>query len=102
MERRGTPRHPSDLAQHDLILYTLADNWNQFNFRKGDDQVRVDVDGIINANDGQLICVAARNGLGILAQPAYIIQADLDAERLVRVLDDWDLPRLTMNIAFPT
>ncbi|RWM94350.1 MAG: LysR family transcriptional regulator [Mesorhizobium sp.] len=102
LEHRGTPRHPSDLAQHDLILYTLADSWNQFNFRKGDDQVRIDVDGIINANDGQLICVAARNGLGILAQPAYIIQADLDAGRLVRVLDDWDLPRLTMNIAFPT
>ncbi|TIU17306.1 MAG: LysR family transcriptional regulator, partial [Mesorhizobium sp.] len=22
LERRGTPRHPSDLAEHDLILYT--------------------------------------------------------------------------------
>jgi len=85
-----------------LILYTLADNWNEFNFRKGKEAVVVKVDGAIVANDGQLICKAARGGLGILAQPTYIIQEDLDAGRLVRVLNDWDLPRLTMNIAYPS
>ncbi|WP_287303634.1 LysR family transcriptional regulator [Mesorhizobium sp.] len=102
LNRRGAPKHPSDLKDHDLILYTLADNWNNLNFRKGEDAVTIAVDGIINANDGQLICAAARDGLGILAQPTYIIQEDLEAGRLVRVLDDWDLPRLTMNIAYPS
>lgn len=97
---RGMPTHPSELKDHDLILYTLADNWNELNFRKGEEAVKVEVDGIINANDGQLICAAARDGMGILAQPTYIIQQDLDAGRLVRVLDDWDLPRLTMNVAY--
>lgn len=100
--RRGAPRHPHDLKDHDLILYSLADNWNEFHFRKADEAVKVDVDGGIVANDGQLICAAARDGLGILAQPTYIIQSDLDSGRLVRVLDDWDLPRLTMNIAYPS
>lgn len=102
IQKRGIPRHPEDLHEHHLILYTLADNWNELAFSKGDDKVKIEVDGIINANDGQLICTAARNGLGILVQPTYIIQADLEAGRLVRVLDDWDLPRLTMNVAFPT
>ena len=60
------------------------------------------MNGALNANDGQLIRVAALDGLGILAQPTYIIHEDLTAGRLVRVLDDWDLPRLTMNIAYPT
>lgn len=100
--RHGAPSHPHDLQDHDLILYSLADNWNEFHFRKGDEAVKVDVDGGIVANDGQLICAAARDGLGILAQPTYIIQSDLEAGRLVRVLDDWDLPRLTMNIAYPS
>jgi DNA-binding transcriptional LysR family regulator len=102
LARRGTPQHPSELIDHDLLLYTLADNWNQFTFTRGDEQMKVEVDGIVNANDGQLICAAARDGLGILAQPTYIIHEDLEAGRLVRVLDDWALPRLTMNIAFPT
>ena len=102
IQKRGIPRHPEDLHEHHLILYTLADNWNELAFSKGDEKVKIEVDGIINANDGQLICTAARNGLGILVQPTYIIQTDLEAGRLVRVLDDWDLPRLTMNVAFPT
>lgn len=102
LEHRGTPKHPDELKEHDLILYTLADNWNEFHFRKDDDEVKVEVDGIINANDGQLICDAARKGLGILAQPTYIIQKDLEEGRLVRVLDDWHLPMLTMNAAYPT
>ena len=102
LERRGMPGHPDELPGHDLILYNLADNWNEFSFRRGEEVVGVKVDGAIVANDGQLICQAARDGLGILAQPTYIIQGDLEAGRLVRVLNDWDLPRLTMNIAFPS
>lgn len=40
--------------------------------------------------------------MGILVQPKYIVYDDLVAGRLVPVLDDWDLPRLTINIAFQT
>ena len=102
LDRRGSPKHPLELTDHDLILYTLADNWNEFRFQRGPETVKVDVDGVVITNDGQLICAAARDGLGILSQPTYIIQDDLEAGRLVRVLDDWDLPRLTMNIAYPS
>jgi DNA-binding transcriptional LysR family regulator len=89
----GNPRHPVDLREDDLILYTLADSWNELAFTKGDEKVRIEVDGIVNTNDGQLICAAARRGFGIFVQPTYIIQDDLNAGRLVRVLDDGDLPR---------
>lgn len=102
LQRKGVPTHPSELGDHELILYTLADNWNEFSFKRQDETVVVKVDGVIIANDGQLICQAARDGLGILAQPTYIIHEDLKAGRLVTVLNDWDLPHLTMNIAYPS
>lgn len=102
LKRFGTPEHPEDLARHQLILYTLADNWNELRFTREDETVIVPVNGALNGNDGQIIRAAALDDLGILAQPAYIIHEDLEAGRLVRVLDDWDLPRLTMNLAFPT
>ncbi len=102
LERHGTPERPEDLARHRLILYTLADNWNELRFKKGTETIVVPVTGALNLNDGQLICRAALDDLGILAQPTYIIQKYLADGQLVRVLDDWDLPRLTMNIAYPT
>lgn len=35
-------------------------------------------------------------------QPTYIIYGDIVAGRLVPTLDDWDLPRLTINLAYPS
>ncbi|NTD86790.1 MULTISPECIES: LysR family transcriptional regulator [Rhizobium/Agrobacterium group] len=102
LAQRGAPTHPAELKDHDLILYTLADNWNQLAFSRNGETVTMPVNGLINSNDGQVIVKAALDGLGILAQPTYIIAEELSSGRLVRVLDHWDLPRLTMNIAFPT
>ncbi|CAN7234950.1 LysR substrate-binding domain-containing protein [Rhizobium sp. LjRoot254] len=102
LARRGTPSNPAELAEHDLLLYTLADNWNHLTFRRNGEAISVPVTGLLNSNDGQIIRKAALDGLGILAQPTYIINDDLESGRLVRVMDDWDLPRLTMNIAYPT
>lgn len=102
LKRHGAPKHPDDLIHHDMLLYTLADRPNELEFSKGRDKVTIRVESLLSANDGQVIKAAALKGLGILAQPAYIIYSDLESGRLVRVLNDWDLPRLTMNIAFPT
>lgn len=102
LERKGIPSSPHELVSHDLLIYTLADNWNQLTFRRSEETTTVAVNGLLNSNDGQVIVRADLDGLGILAQPTYIIEEHLALGRLVRVLDDWDLPRLTMNIAFPS
>ncbi|MNQ82638.1 HTH-type transcriptional regulator DmlR [compost metagenome] len=69
-------------------------------FTKGDEEVSVKVDPILETNDGQIVRAAALANGGILVQPKYIINADLVAGRLIPVLDEWDLPRLTINMAF--
>lgn len=40
--------------------------------------------------------------MGILVQPSYIVYDDIVAGRLVPILNDWDLPRLQINIAYPS
>lgn len=59
------------------------------------------VQGLLESNDGQVLRAAALEGLGILVQPSYIVYDDIVAGRLVPVLNDWDLPRLQINIAYP-
>jgi DNA-binding transcriptional LysR family regulator len=58
--------------------------------------------GVLESNDGQVLRAAALEGLGILVQPTYILYDDIAAGRLVPVLDAWDLPRLTVNLAYPS
>ena len=55
---------------------------------------------MLESNEGQVLRAAALKGMGILVQPKYIVHDYLVAGRLTPVLDDWDLPRLHINVAF--
>ncbi|WP_438390508.1 LysR substrate-binding domain-containing protein [Caballeronia sp. DA-9] len=41
-------------------------------------------------------------GLGMLVQPNYLHYEDLQSGALVRVLPDWKLPSMDINIAYPS
>ncbi|KQM99387.1 LysR family transcriptional regulator [Sphingomonas sp. Leaf25] len=101
LEKHGTPREPLDLRNHKMLIYNLADRPNEFRLRRNGEASTVTVNAFLTSNDGQIIKRAALHDMGILAQPTYIIETELAEGRLVRVLDDWDLPRLTVNIAYP-
>jgi DNA-binding transcriptional LysR family regulator len=96
----GKPEALEDLVRHKLLIYSYANNPYALHFtRDGVTQV-VTVKSVLQSNDGQIIRAAALEGLGILVQPNYIIYDDIVAGRLVPVLNEWDLPRLTINLAY--
>lgn len=97
---RGLPKNPTELDQHDLLLYVYANNPNSLHFTRKAESMTLKAQGLLESNDGQVLRAAALSGLGILVQPSYIVYDDVVAGRLVPVLDDWDLPRLQINIAF--
>ncbi len=102
LSQHGVPRTLDDLQQHKMLIYTHANNPNELRFvRKGETRT-LSVTGLLDANDGQILRVAALDGLGILVQPSYIVFDDIVAGRLVPILDEWDLPRLTINLAYPS
>ena len=102
LQRHGTPQTPDALAQHRLLIYNLANQPHQLRMTRSGSVTSLAVHGVLEANDGQVIRAAALNHLGILLQPMYIIHDDVVAGRLVPLLRDWELPRLTINVAYPT
>lgn len=100
LDAHGAPRSVVELANRPVLLYTYSNTPNEFTFRRNDEVQTLHVKGLLESNDGQVLRAAALDGMGILVQPKYILYDDLVAGRLVSVLDDWDLPRLTINIAF--
>jgi DNA-binding transcriptional LysR family regulator len=100
LQRRGTPHALEDLSQHHLLTYTYSNQPNQLLFTKGEQVRSVSVQPLLAANDGQVLRAAALSHVGILVQPRYIIHDDIVAGRLVPVLTEWDLPRLTINLAY--
>jgi DNA-binding transcriptional LysR family regulator len=96
----GRPEHPADLTRHNLLIYNLANDPYSLRLSKGNAEQIVRIAPTLDSNDGQVIRGAALGGLGILIQPLYIVQNDILAGKLVPVLMDWELPLLTMNIAY--
>ena len=102
LAKHGFPRTLDDLQKHKLLIYLHANNPHELRFTRGTEQRTVSVHGLLETNDGQIVRTAALDGMGILIQPVYIVYDDIVAGRLVPVLDDWDLPHLTINLAYPS
>jgi DNA-binding transcriptional LysR family regulator len=100
LSRRGVPRHPEELQEHDMLLYVLSKDPHDLHFTKGSERHSINVHGVLESNDGQVLRSAALVGLGIMVQPLYITYDDVVAGRLMPVLEDWELPMLTINIAY--
>lgn len=102
LNKKGQPKSIEDLAQHDLLIYSHANNPLTLNFKRGHEEMSHHCDPFMETNDGQIVCAAAMAGAGILVQPMYIIYPDIISGKLIPVLSDWELPLLTINIAFQT
>jgi DNA-binding transcriptional LysR family regulator len=100
LARHGTPKALDELEGHNFLVYTLANNPYELSFSKGDTVRTVKINGLLDSNEGQVIVKAGLAGLGIVIQPVYIIHDEIIAGRLVPLVDDWDLPRLKINIAY--
>ncbi|MES2787563.1 MAG: LysR family transcriptional regulator [Pseudomonadota bacterium] len=102
LSRRGRPERLEDLDQHQMLIYTHANNAHELRFTGPGGTQTIAIKGLLESNDGQVLRAAALDGLGILIQPTYIVYEDIVAGRLVPVLDAWDLPHLTINLAYPS
>jgi DNA-binding transcriptional LysR family regulator len=100
LARRGTPATPDDLTRHDCLAFSQA-ALTEWRLQDGDNTHRVPVSGRLRVNHGQALRVAALNGVGIVLQPAVLLQADVEAGRLVPLLPGFQLPSRPMSVVFP-
>lgn len=99
----GTPKTPADLKDHRALAYSYAADGETWTF--SDNQQRrtsVQVRSTFRANNGDVLCEAARAGEGIIMQPTFLVGEDLRAGRLVPLLPDYTLPELTLHAIYPS
>ena len=91
LAKAGTPAHPSDLADHQCLLYAYqrgsAETW-RFEGEEGQ-EVAVRVSGMLRVNNGEALARAAREGLGVVMLPTFIVGDDLRAGNLECLFPDW-------------
>lgn len=101
LERRGTPSHPRDLAEHDCLLYSLQRSGDSWVFQRGDEVDTVRVQGSLRANNGDVLRRAVVDGLGMTMLPTFLVDDEIADGRLVRVLPEWDDLSLAVYAVYP-
>ncbi len=99
LAERGTPRRLADLAAHAWIAFTPIPHPWTLHTRDGSQSVRLQRTLSTSSTTGGRALAAA--GAGVFAGPQYILQAEVEAGRLVRLLPAVKLPQVTLYAAWP-
>jgi DNA-binding transcriptional LysR family regulator len=103
-ERHPKPVMPDDLTAHSCINMRLPTHGGLYawEFEKDGRELRVRVEGQLVFNTIALRLNAAVKGMGLTYLPEDVVEEDLRAGRLVRVLDDWCAPFPGYHLYYPS
>ena len=101
---RPKPRAPQDLTGHTCITLRLptSGGLHAWEFDRDGRELRVRVEGQVTFNANSMILDAALKGFGLAYLPEEHVRADLDAGRLVRVLEEWCAPFSGYHLYYPS
>ena len=104
LARHGTPRVPSDLAQHNCLGIRQGDEaYGLWRFSTGPNKPveSVKVRGSLSTNDGEIAVNWALDGHGILMRAEWDIARYLRSGRLVQLLPDHPTPPADICAVYP-
>jgi DNA-binding transcriptional LysR family regulator len=102
LERRGRPKIPADLSDHDCFIYSntlTPEVWLVTDEKGQTTNVRPKCRFQSNNGDVMLPALVAGRGIGYL--PDFLCQKALDAGDLINILPDWHMGDIALNIVMP-
>lgn len=100
---RNRPRVPSDLLAHACIRTRLPNGaMFRWQFEAEGQPVQVDVDGPITLDEASLARMAVLQSVGIGFFMESDVRDDIEAGRLVRILEQWTPPLSPLCLYYPS
>ena len=91
LARYGVPKVPAELAQHRCLAGVNSPYSERWPFKVGAEVVEVPVRSAFTSDTGEILRHACLHDLGIAGFYLFHIQPELDAGRLVRVLQEYEV-----------
>jgi DNA-binding transcriptional LysR family regulator len=102
LAKRGTPKRPTDLANHNCMHFSEA-AWasREWHFTRGEDDQAVKITGNLTVNNVDSLRLAAVLGQGLISLPSFMISDEIKSGRLVPVLTEFPAPEMPINAIYP-
>lgn len=106
LKRRGAPKQPQDLVQHDCVRLKMPHVrprlWHMWCPENPAQPLDVEIEPVLQANHTDSLLRATLDGAGITSIAIDMVASYLTRGELVRVLAPWITGRLTMYAAVPS
>ncbi|MBV6633658.1 MAG: LysR family transcriptional regulator [Alphaproteobacteria bacterium] len=89
IEGCGSPSEPSDLTQHNCLVFGRDEIGATWQFTKAKQSQSVRVEGSLKADSSEVLRDAALADLGLVLLPSWLIGQDIKAGALKQILGDW-------------
>lgn len=98
----GTPQVPQDLAGHSCLRVRLPNGAiYRWPFQKDGQTVHIGVEGAVTLDEASLARTAVLASVGLTLAMESDVRDDIEAGRLVRVLEDWTPPLSPLSLYYP-
>lgn len=91
---------PHDLEQHECLVFAHTELRNQWTFDGPEGRVVVPVRSRLMSDSDEALLQVALGGMGILLQPAEVVQPSLDNGSLIQLLPDYLPPARPMHVLY--
>ncbi|MDH5537937.1 MAG: LysR family transcriptional regulator [Rhizobacter sp.] len=102
LREHGTPSHPSQIADHAVLAYSLLATGDQWEFDGPDGRVVVKVSPRMRTNSGDTCLALALQHRGIVLQPSFLVGAELRSGALVEILPGYCAGELGVYAVYPS
>jgi len=93
-------RKPEDLEKHECLVFSHTSLRTQWTFDGPDGRVSVPIKGRFSTNSGEALRATAVAGMGILLQPYELVEDEIAAGRLVRLLPEYEPPARAVHALY--
>jgi len=102
IRRRGWPRQPDDLVDHDCIVRRMTPGDDEWSLTGPEGSADVVVRGVVSTNNHEAVRGAALSGIGIALLPEYLVDDDIRHGRLESVLPAYSAETLPAYVVYPS
>jgi DNA-binding transcriptional LysR family regulator len=101
LKQHGEPRHPAELAQHEVLVYSNVAVGRQWFYEEGGKRVSPRMKYRLSANNGEFLAAVASCGHAIVSGPVAFLEDYIEAGDLVAILTEYPRPEVGMYAVYP-
>jgi DNA-binding transcriptional LysR family regulator len=102
LARRGVPRTPADLLEHDGIIYGQGSGGQEWLFRRGTSETSVYLRTRLKFSAAEGVREAVLAGQGFAIASRWMFAPELKSRELKSILDEWTLPAMDLWVIYPS